>query len=265
MLRGLYASATGMSARMLQQELIANNLSNVSTTGYKRSRSVNSQFEEVLLSDLSRSSSGRNVVGSLSRGVMTSSSYVDFASGAMTETGEPLDLALDGDGFFTVLRDGKLYYTRNGRFKLGPQGYIMTESGGYLMGVRGPLRVDSGTLTVTEDGRVYRRLQGFRQDDLAAADEFIDDLWIVDFDDRSSLAKVGDSLFEYLGTQRRDLTGQTGQVLVRQGVIEGSNVDIVREMVDMIECFRAYESSQKILTAQDETLEKLVNQVSRVG
>lgn len=265
-LRGLYSSATGMSARMLQQELIANNLANVSTDGYKRARSLNTQFDEILLANVSSRGPGIDVIGPLSRGVRVSEAYVDFSPGVMTETGEPLDLALDGEGFFTVLKDGRLCYTRNGAFQIGPGGYIMTKSGGYLMGRRGPLRAGSGTLEVTEDGKVYLRRPGSASgDDLAVESEFLDELWLVDFEDRSALARRGDSLFEYTGTQRIDLWGQPWEVTVRQGVIEKSNVDMVREMVDMIACFRAYESAQKVLTAQDETLEKLVNQVGRVG
>jgi len=252
---------------MLQQELIANNLANVSTDGYKRSQVHNIQFDEVLLYDLSKRDGRLTAVGPLSRGVRAYESYVDFSPGTMIETGEPMDLALDGDGFFTILQDGQLYYTRNGRFVLGPHGYIMTDSGGYLMGTRGPLLVGEGTLHVTEDGRVYSRRPGpDRADAFALEDVYIDDLWLVDFEDRDALRPVGNSLFEYGGARRIDLAGRVGQVTtVRQGVIEGSNVNVVREMVDMIECFRAYESAQRMVLIQDETLDKLVNQVSRVG
>jgi flagellar basal-body rod protein FlgG len=251
---------------MVQQELIANNLANVSTGGYKRARTTNTQFDEILLANIKSGRPGIEVIGPLSRGVRISEAFVDFSPGIMTETGEPMDLAIDGDGFFTVIKDGRLCYTRNGRFKIGPGGYIMTESGGYLMGRRGPLRVDSGTLVVTEDGKIYLRRPGSATgDDLAGQGEFLDELWLVDFEDRRALSRLGDSLFEYTGTQRIDLWDQPSSVTVRQGVIERSNVDIVREMVDMIACFRAYESAQKVLTAQDDTLEKLVNQVGRVG
>ncbi|MGB4475577.1 MAG: flagellar hook-basal body protein [Bacillota bacterium] len=266
-LRGLYASATGMTARILQQDLIANNLANVSTNGYKRSGALNTQFDEVLLMNLSQRDPRSSRVGPLSRGVRTYESYVDFSHGTVTETGDPLDLALDGDGFFVVLQDGELRYTRNGSFVLGAGGYIMTDSGGYLMGTRGPLRVGSGTLLVTEDGKVYSRRSGVQRGDAPVVeDEYIDDLWLADFEDRTALRRVGDSLFEYVGTQRVDLIGQIGQtVTVKQGMIEGSNVNVVKEMVDMIECFRAYESAQKMVLIQDETLDKLVNQVNRVG
>jgi len=265
-LRGLYASATGMSARMLQQELIANNLANVSTGGYKRSRSTNTQFDEILLANISSRGPVPDFIGPLSRGVRVYEAYVDFSPGIMSETGEPLDLALDGDGFFTVLKDGRLCYTRSGRFRIGPGGYIMTGSEGYLMGRRGPIRVDPGTLTITEDGKVYLRRPGSGTgDDLAGEGELLDELWLADFEDRTALTRMGDSLFEYTGTQRIDFWNQPWQVVVRQGVIERSNVDVVREMVDMISCFRAYESAQRVLTIQDSTLEKLVNQVGRVG
>ena len=109
-LRGLYASATGMTARILQQDLIANNLANVSTNGYKRSGALNTQFDEVLLMNLSQRDPRSSRVGPLSRGVRTYESYVDFSHGTVTETGDPLDLALDGDGFFVVLQDGELRY-----------------------------------------------------------------------------------------------------------------------------------------------------------
>lgn len=266
-LRGLYASATGMTARILQQELIANNLANVSTNGYKRSQSFSAQFDEAMLVNVSQRGVNSNAVGPLSRGVRISESYVDFSPGMITETGDPLNLALDGDGFFTVLQDGELCYTRNGSFVLGPGGHIMTDSGGYLLGTRGPLMVGTGTLLVTEDGQVYRRQPASSQADaFVMEDEYIDDLWLVDFEDRTALRPVGNSLFEYDGARRINLFDQAEQgVTVRQGVIEGSNVNVVREMVDMIESFRAYESAQKMVTIQDDTLDKLVNQVNRVG
>jgi flagellar basal-body rod protein FlgF len=222
--RGLYIAASGMLAEAQRQSQIANDLANASTPGYKADRSTQRSFGELLL----QNTKTKEGVGALGLGVEIDRVVTDLSPAALRETGEQLDFAIEGEGFFAVRTDQGVRYTRNGQFKVSQQGTLVTALGDEVLG-RGnqPIRVNA-------DGRV----------DPADIGVFA----------VQNARKAGDSL----------LTGNAGgqaEGRVRQGALEGSGADPARSMVDMIASFRAYEAGQKVIRTIDETLAKAATQV----
>ena len=226
--RGLYIAASGMLAEMVRQDQIANDLANASTPGYKPDRATQRSFGNMLLHNTRTGAP----VGTLGHGVRIDGMSTDLSPGPIRETGEPLDFAIAGDGFFAVQTPGGLRYTRNGQFTVGPDGTLQTPLGGRVLGRGG------GPIQVGQDGRVNPR-----------------ELGVFNVPDAR---KVGDNMF--MGTAAGQANGQ-----VKQGALEGSSADPARSMVDMIASFRAFEAGQKVITTIDETLGKAANTVASLG
>jgi flagellar basal-body rod protein FlgG len=225
--RGLYIAASGMLAEQVRQEQIANDLANAATPGYKSDRTSQSGFGELLLAN---SATGATV-GAQGTAVQVSAVETDFTPKPSRETGEPLDFAITGEGFFAVQTDRGVRYTRNGQFMADAQGRLVTAQGDPVLG-RG-----NRALTVGRDGRVDPR-----------------QLAVVNLRDP---AKDGDSLVS--GTAAGDAPGQ-----VKAGALEASGADAARSMVDMIASMRAFEAGQKVIQTIDESLSKAANQVGSV-
>ena len=248
MLRGLYTAASGMLARQVQQERLANDLANVNTAGYKRERLVTASFPELLLSRLEPPAPA--AVGPLGTGTVVADAGPDLAQGPLQETGRPQDLALEGEGFFAVAGPDGVYYTRAGHFQVGPEGLLQTPAGWPVLGVGGiPLVVGSDDFEVTPDGQVV------------AGGIPVGVVARVTFVNPAGLRKVGENLFAP--------TAEAGAVVpvatpVRQGYLEQSNVDPVRAVVELLDNFRAFEAAQRALQAQDQTLGLAINEVGRV-
>ena len=221
--RGLYIAATGMVAEMVRQDQIANDLANGSTPGYKADRSTQRSFGDLLLSN---TVSGQTV-GPLGLGAQIDTIRTDTSPAPLRETGEPLDFAIQGDGWFGVQTPQGVRYTRNGQFQLSPQGALVDAMGNPVIG-RG------GAIQVGPDGRV----------DPAQLAVFA----------VNNPRKVGDSYVT--GAAGGQATG-----IVRAGALEGSNVEPSRSMVDMIASFRAFEAGQRVIRTIDETLQKASNVV----
>ncbi|CAA9538595.1 MAG: Flagellar basal-body rod protein FlgF [uncultured Solirubrobacteraceae bacterium] len=223
--RGLYIAASGMLAEQVRQEQIANDLANASTSGYKADRTAQQNFGELLLTN---SVTGQ-AVGAQGTAVQVDRIVTDWTPQPARETGEPLDFAITGNGFFAVQTPDGVRYTRNGQFSVSPQGTLTTASGNEVLGRDGaPVRVGA-------EGRVDpRRLQ------------------VVTLDNPR---KAGDSLV----AGNPGGGGPVGQV--RAGALEGSGADPARSMVDMIASLRAFEAGQKVITTIDESLQKAANQV----
>jgi flagellar basal-body rod protein FlgF len=224
--RGLYIAASGMLAEQIRQDQIANDLANASTPGYKGDRTAQRSFGELLLS----SSATGQPVGAQSTAVRVERIETDFSPRAARETGEPLDFAIAGEGFFAVQTAAGVRYTRNGQFAVSPQGVLVTAAGDPVL--------DRGGRPIRTDGRVDPGRLGV----VALADP----------------RKEGDSLVS--GTPAGTAAGQ-----VRAGALEGSGADPARSMVDMIASMRAFEAGQKVIQTIDETLGKAVNQVGSVS
>ncbi|MCW2961811.1 MAG: flgG2, partial [Thermoleophilia bacterium] len=246
--RGLYIAATGMMSAMVRQDVIANNLSNVSTVGFKRDGVVNETFADSLLYKMQN---GAEVMGTMNHGTRVAGTVTDFSQGKFRGTQAPLDVAIGGDGFFRVRQpDGSVAYTRSGEFTRSPDGFLTTQAGEFILGPDN-LPVYAGTdgdPVIRADGAVF----GPGGDQLGQIG--------ISTLDIPSATKVGQNL--WTGTETGGMP-QTTQI--RQGFLEASGVDSVKEMVEMITTMRSYESNQRMITAIDGTLDKAVNSVGTLG
>jgi flagellar basal-body rod protein FlgG len=225
--RGLYIAASGMLSEMARQDLIANDLANAATPGYKADRAAQRSFGDILLA----SSNDGQTIGELGTGVSIAEQVTDFRAAPVKDTGEPLDFAITGDGFFGVQTANGIQYTRNGRFTANGAGQLTDQLGNAVLGTNG------GPIQVGADGTVpANQLGTFNVPDAR---------------------KAGNANFT--GTAQGAGTGT-----VRSGALEGSGVDAAKTMVDMIASMRAFEAGQRVITTIDSTLEKAANQVGRV-
>lgn len=283
MVRGIYTGASGMQAQQHRLDALSNNLANVDVTGYKRDTSVQKAFPEMLIRRFNDdgvhqfpmgSVDVAPVVGKIGTGVEYNESYTDFTQGALKQTENPFDLALESDGFFSIQTNDGERYTRNGSFILGKEGYLLTKEGYQVLGEQGPIQIKANNFTIDEDGQVWQNLD-FADDPkrLVSMDEnswentaLVDRIKIVGFDGDGNrfIKKQGNSLWtdtDESGPAR--LLKGSERPKVRQGFLEGSNVNSVREMVNMIEVNRAYEANQKVISTHDSLLDKLINNAAR--
>lgn len=243
MIKGLYTSASGMLPHIKKQELAANNLANVSTSGYKKDR--------VFTRELTKAESRLASKPTEWAQPMTDETYTDFESGAFNRTDNPLDFAIEGDGFFALRTpDGQTLLTRSGSFTVSPEGLLTFPGGAQVMGEGGPIEIGNGRVEVSSTGDV--QVDGF----------IVGRLTAVTVPDLTQLEKIGGSMFAVPPGQ--EITPVEDST-IRQGYIEASNVDIVAEMVDMIASYRAYEANAKAVQSQDSSLEHLFNRVASRG
>lgn len=256
----LYSAATGMEAQQLNLNTIANNLANVNTPGFKRSKI---EFQDMLYQKPRSSgadSGGGNLVPTgveIGNGSRVAATSKVFTQGQLTQTGEKLDVAIQGDGFFDVQRpDGTIAYTRDGTFKLNAQGQVVNIDGlPILSGFQG---IPAGTtsITIAENGEVSAEsasgTQTFR-------------LTLSRFANPSGLRSMGGNLYEETaasGTPEVGSASENGFGRLIQGYTESSNVNIVEEMVNLIVAQRAYEINSKSVQTSDEMLRNVANMKS---
>ncbi|HEY9554041.1 flagellar basal-body rod protein FlgG [Allosphingosinicella sp.] len=250
----LHVARTGLDAQSARMRVIANNLANVNTTGFKRDRA---NFETLAYQIMTApgapaSAENRYATGlSLGSGVeMTGTARVN-SQGALATTDNPLDLAIEGDGFFQVtLPDGTIGYTRAGSFNLSAEGQIVTSDG---MPLQPAIQVPEGaqSITIGADGTVSAQLAGQTEPTELGQIE------LARFINPAGLsAKGGNILIETAasGAPQVGPAALDGRGSIRQGMLEGSNVNVVQELVDMIETQRAYEVNSKMIAATDEML-----------
>jgi len=260
MIRGLWSAATGMQGQQLQLDVIANNLANVNTVGFKKSRV---DFEDLFYQNLklagALTADGTQVPVGMQIGLGVRPVAVSklFTQGEYQLTNQELDWAIEGRGFFRVIMGGEEYYTRAGNFKLDRDGYIVTPDGARL---QPEFAVPQGTarIEVTPDGIITAL--GPRGETLAQAQ-----LTLYDFTNPAGLYAVGRNLFkptDAAGDVIEGNPGQNGFGTIAQGYLEMSNVDIVEEMVKMIITQRAYESNSKGVLTADQLLE-IANNLKR--
>ncbi|WP_227767205.1 flagellar basal-body rod protein FlgF [Zhaonella formicivorans] len=251
MIRGLYTAATGMLVQELKQDNITNNLANMNTPGYKKTELAVSSFPQVLLKRIDAikgSAAGTTPVGPLNNGAMLDEQIIDWAEGNLEETGNSYDLAINGEGFFTIETAQGLRYTRNGSFRLDGQGYLVTAQGDYVLGLNGPILVQGSSFTVAADGS------------LTVDGVYVDHLLITGFPDKQGLQKMGHDLYSAPeGALPRAL--EPGETAVKQGFLEKPNLNLVNEMVNMLAALRTYEANQKVIQAHDELLAKSANEI----
>ncbi len=232
MIRGLYASATGMTAETLRQEVISNNLANSASPGFKRQLAAFQSLAPV---------GGTYPPGPvpLEPGVQVAAVAKDLTPGTVTYSDNPLDAAIEGPGCFVVETPAGLYYTRDGSFRLGSGGRLETLDGNPVLGQAGQIVAGKGPVTIGDDGTVY------------AGGKPLDKLQIVEDPDATGLAP---------GTSHNPIANPR----LMPGYHEGSNVSPVREMAAMIAGFRSYEANQRAIQLQDHTLEQAAGEVARV-
>lgn len=251
MINGLYSSYAGMEAMLLKQDVIANNLANANTAGYKEDFVVVQACEPQNIVRLQANAPGTPVIfgpiGAQNSGSLIGDIYTDYSAGVPQDTGRPTDLALDGDGFFAILRNNETCYTRSGNFSIDAQGRLVTVEGHPVLGENGqPINASGDDLVVSADGTVTVDGQNRGL------------LLVVRFPPGTRMTKTGEGLLRVPGPGAR-ATATT----VMQGSLEASNVSAIKQMVEMMEGFRAYESNTRMIRALDATLEKLVNQVGK--
>jgi flagellar basal-body rod protein FlgF len=282
MIRGIYTGASGMIAQMHNLDAISNNLANVDLTGYKSDTSVHKAFPEMLLRRMNDdglftippgSVDQAPVIGTLGSGVEYNESFTVFSQGALKQTENPFDLALEGKGFFTVETPQGERFSRNGSFHVSPEGVLVNKQGLPVLGEKGIINLKMNNFIVDQEGRVWQnstfaddpeRLVSLEENEWENI-ELVDRLKLVDFPRDRYLKKQGNSLWvndRFSGDPRS--VGVKDGTQVRQGFLEASNVNPVTQMVRMIEVNRAYEANQKVIQAHDQMTDKLINQAARV-
>lgn len=283
MIRAWYTGASGMRAQQWRLDAVANNLANVDVDGYKKDTAVHKAFPELLMRRMNDdgvyphpfgSGDVAPIIGKVGTGVELNELYTNFNQGALKESQNDFDLALDGKGFFTIETPWGERYTRNGSFQLGKEGFLETKEGYRVLGENGPLRVKANNFQVDKEGRVWinaeyaddPNVMVARERNTWAQTELLDTLKLVEFDLDRYLKKQGSSLYRSTETSgEAQLIDPGRRPRVVQGFTEASNVDPVVEMVQMIEVNRAYEANQKAVQSSDAMLGALINQVSKLG
>lgn len=257
MIRSLWISKTGLDAQQTQMDVISNNLANVSTSGFKRSRAV---FEDLLYQTLRQpgaQSSQQTQLPSglqLGTGVRPVATERVFTQGNLQQTSNSKDIAIQGAGFFQVLLpDGATAYTRDGSFQVDSQGQLVTSSGFVIQpALTIPANVES--ITVGRDGTVSVTQPG------SAQPVQVGSLQLATFINPAGLQAMGENLYVETaasGSANTNTPGTNGAGLLSQGYVETSNVNVVEELVNMIQTQRAYEINSKAITTSDQMLQKL--------
>ena len=243
-----------MNVQARRLDIIANDLANTNTSGYKKDVAVVSSFKEAYimrLNDTENFIPNDETIGKITYGAKIDEVYTDFTQGSVISTSLETDLALQGDGFFVVQTPNGLAYTRDGNFTINQYGDLVTKEGYGVMGQEGAINLgedymgSAGKLAIQNNGEVY--VDG----------AYIDTLDIASFEDTKTLTKMDDNLFTGEGA-RKEFTGS-----VLQSFLETANVNPVSAMVDMITVARAYETNQKMIQTQDTILGKAVNELGR--
>lgn len=280
--RGIYTGAAGMVVQMHRLNTISNNLANVDLNGYKRDTTIEKAFPELLLRRMRDdciykfpmgSVDSMPIVGKIGTGVETNEVFTVFSQGALKQTDNSFDIALEGEGFFTIQTGDGEFYSRNGSFLLNNDSYLVTKDGFLVMGENGPIQIKKNNFIVDQDGVIYQnssladdvtRLVSLEENEWENI-ERVDRLMLVNFKRTRYLKKQGNSLWRTTpesGEAR--IIDDNERPKVRQGFLEGANVNPVTEMVQMIEVNRSYEANQRLIQTEDNLLGKLINEASRV-
>ncbi len=254
MIRALWTAATGMIAKQTEIDVIAHNLANVNTTGFKKARAEFQDMVSVGLRTAGAPADKASVVpsgGQVGLGIRVAAIQRLFSQGDFQATGNPLDLAIEGDGFFQVkLPDGTTAYTRDGSFKLDAEGRLVT-SDGLLLEPAITIPPGASKLTVSSSGIVSAVLPG------ESAPTELGKIELARFANPAGLEAIGRNLFVPTPASGEPITaepGSEGMGTIAQGFLEASNVQVVEEMVRMIAAQRAYEAISKVISTSDEMM-----------
>jgi flagellar basal-body rod protein FlgG len=257
MLRALSTAATGMAAQQTNIDVVANNIANVNTTGFRRGRA---EFQDLLYQTV-RAPGGAAGDGAtlptglqIGQGTRTVATEQMFTQGSMQQTGAPLDLAIEGSGFFQVTRpNGEVAFTRAGNLKTDAEGRLVTVDG-YALEPAITIPTNATGVTIAADGTVTATMPGESQG------QEVGKLQLANFANPGGLQAIGRSLFTPTAASGEAIVaspGEEGMGTIAQGFLEGSNVEVVTEMIDLISSQRAYEINQRVIHAADEMLRKV--------
>ena len=259
MSNALWVAKTGLDAQQTRMSVISNNLANVNTTGFKQSRAA---FEDLLYQNVRQAggqSSQDTILPSglmLGTGVRTVATEKVFTQGNLVQTDNALDVAIQGQGFFQVLRpDGSLGYSRAGNFQTDAQGQLVTPNG-YLVEPAITIPEDAQSITIGADGVITVMQPG------QPAPTQVGTLQLANFINPAGLQPVGENMYletAASGAPQIGNPGLNGLGAVQQGSLETSNVNVVEEMVNMIEAQRAYEMNSKVISGVDQMLQYATN------
>ncbi|MBN2800860.1 MAG: flagellar basal-body rod protein FlgG [Deltaproteobacteria bacterium] len=250
-MKALYVAASGMAAQQTRIDNVANNIANVGTTGFKKSRE---SFQDLLYEELTQggkaSSQARLEVGG---GVQLAGIEKDHRQGSLTQTGQPLHAAIAGDAFFTLeTAEGEPVYTRDGTFRLDADGTLVTQSG-LVVGGNITIPEDAQQVFITGDGTVQAVLQG------SVDYTVLGQLELASFTNPAGLRALGGNLYEQTPESGEVFVPRPESVEVKQGYLESSNVDVAEELIQMIMAQRSYELNSKVVQAADEAMSVAVN------
>lgn len=244
MIQGIYLATQAMSLQAQKQDQVANNLANLNTTGFKQSSLFARAYQRTVADDRLNPYANREI--------RADECVVDYREGQMIQTGASLDCMIKGSGFFTAMTSEGVRYTRNGNFALDPDGFLITFDGSKVLGKEGFIRFDGeGQVRITEQGEVY---QGNEQKGV---------LRIADFEKPYRLLREQNTMLRPQLPDNPEVA--SAGFSINQGYLEGSNVELIKNMVAMISAHRAFEADSKALQSQDQTLDKAVNEIGRVG
>lgn len=239
----IYKAASGALLMQQRLDILSNNLANVSTVGYKADR------PEFRIPDTQPAETTQTAMPTLSPYSPPMTFHVDFSSGALLQTRNPLDVAIQGDGFFEIQTDNGPQYTRKGNFSINDDGVLSTSDGLPVMGQGGKITIETGSININPQGEVY------------VDSQLVDTLKIVDFDEPYALKKTGSNQFVPIDDTVTPREGEN--YTISQGFLESSNVNAIRTMTEVIETMRVFETYQKVIRASDDATAKTVNDVGR--
>lgn len=254
-MRSLTTAATGMEAQQLNVEVISNNLANMNTTGFKRQRA---EFQDLLYQNVQAMGMNSSDAGTIvptgvqvGLGVQAASIYRITDQGSLQNTGNTYDLAISGQGYFRVqMPDGSDAYTRAGNFALSPEGEIVTTDG-YTVAPGIAIPQGAREVSINAQGQVQALIDGQTEP------QTVGQLELVTFFNQAGLEATGDNLYlesAASGTATPGTPGSPGFGIIRQGFVEGANVNAVSEITALIQAQRAYEMNARVITASDEML-----------
>ena len=255
MIRSLYTAVSGLITQEAKQDVITNNLANINTTSYKSEDITIKKFKDVLIENKDKVDGGQNIsqkIGTMSLGSKIDETILDFKQGMLKHTGKTTDFAIEGKGFFVVQKGNQNFYTRDGSFLVDVKGGLITSTGEKVMGKNlqtGAIEqvvVGNSKISTGENNSIL--LDGTPKYTLQTAD----------FQNYDKLKNIGDNLF---AGNNPNLNARVG---VKQGYLEKSNVNVIKQMIDLMSTMRSFESNQKIVQTIDGTLGKAANEVGSV-
>ena len=246
-MEGIYPAISGSLLQEKRLEVLANNLANINTIGFKEDRSV---FETYIMGNVSsyQPLAPTRIIPEEAYAVFTGINTI-FSQGELRYTRNPLDLAIDGNGFFVTETPQGKAYTRKGNFTINKEGLLVTQEGLSVLGRGGTITIRGSQIIIDNEGNIL------------VDDKRVDTISVVDFPKPYPLQKIGDSLFVLNNTEIEEIT-PTG-ITIQQGYLELSNVQATKAMVEMIDILRAYEAYQKIIQSFNDEALKTINEVGK--